>query len=119
MSNSPSWTISDLRQYLFRCAYPDLFTRSVMWIMSWFMGREFREMMRGFPESQRSFVRQIGIIDSMTSGERVTPELIGQARENRIAQGSGTRPSEVRQLLQMHRTLRERHVDRGNKRRKS
>lgn len=113
MPKSKTWTISDTRQFLIRCAYPDIFSRSFFWLMSWFMGQEFREILRYIPKSRRYFTRQIGIIDSMTPAERAKPELISFDREYRIAEGSGVEPSEVEQMLLMHQSLQQWHREHG------
>jgi signal recognition particle subunit SRP54 len=43
--------------------------------------------------------RTIGIIDSMTPGERAKPELIKASRKRRIAMGAGVPVQEVNRLL--------------------
>jgi signal recognition particle subunit SRP54 len=40
-----------------------------------------------------------GIIDSMTKEERRNPDIIDLSRRRRIAEGSGTEPHEIKQLL--------------------
>jgi signal recognition particle GTPase len=91
---------------LARTARPDIFTRCLFRIVCLFSGREYREYWREYrrtlPEITRDFDRMIAAIDSMTPEERAKPELIGVNREYRIAQGSGARPREVRQLLEMY-----------------
>jgi signal recognition particle subunit SRP54 len=47
----------------------------------------------------RSLRRQIGIIDSMTPGERRRPALIDGSRKRRIATGAGVQVQEVNRLL--------------------
>ena len=47
-----------------------------------------------------------GIIHSMTSLERATPEIIEGSRRSRIAQGSGTQPSEVSTLVKQIRDMK-------------
>jgi signal recognition particle subunit SRP54 len=97
----PPITIADLRQILYSCAKPGLLARCFLWINRLFSG-EFREAFREEPEHRQAFKRLVGVIDSMIPEERAAPELIGFDREYRIAQGSGTRPSEVRHVLQMY-----------------
>lgn len=48
---------------------------------------------------ERSLRRQIGIIDSMTPGERRRPALIDGSRKRRIATGAGVQVQEVNRLL--------------------
>ncbi len=50
----------------------------------------------------RSIGRQIGIIDSMTAGERRRPGIIDGSRKRRIAAGSGVQVQEVNRLLKQH-----------------
>jgi signal recognition particle GTPase len=118
MPKPQPWTIGDTRQHLVWCAHPPLFFRVLTWIMSWFMGKESREILRSVPEVRHMFVRQIGVIDSMTPEERARPELISYDREYRIAQGSGVEPGEVQQVLQMHQSLRQWHRERQQERSK-
>ena len=42
----------------------------------------------------------------MTPKERQDPEIINESRIKRIAKGSGTQESEVRQLLQQYRRVK-------------
>ncbi len=46
------------------------------------------------------------MMDSMTNQEKYDPELIGSARIQRIANGSGTNEGEVRELLKHYRQLK-------------
>ncbi len=49
--------------------------------------------------------RQIGVIRSMTPGERQKPDLINGRRRARIARGAGVEVAEVNRLLKMHRNM--------------
>ncbi len=51
---------------------------------------------------ERSIGRQIGIIDSMTPGERRRPGIIDGSRKRRIAAGAGVQVQEVNRLLKQH-----------------
>ncbi|MCH7790166.1 MAG: signal recognition particle protein, partial [Acidobacteria bacterium] len=69
-------------------------------------------MMPGLPKEARDVEigdDQIGrieaIIRSMTPGERTLPEVIDSSRRNRIASGSGSSPSEVKQLLDQFKQM--------------
>ena len=53
----------------------------------------------------RQLRRQIGIIRSMTKGERAKPDLINGRRRARIAKGAGVEVVEVNRLLKMHRNM--------------
>ncbi len=54
-----------------------------------------------------AFKRIQGMIDSMTKEERTNPDLIDLTRRRRIAAGSGTDPSEIKQFLNHFDTVRE------------
>jgi signal recognition particle subunit SRP54 len=69
-------------------------------------------MMPGMPKELRNAEvdeRQLGkveaIIRSMTLDERVEPTIIDGSRRTRIAQGSGTQPSDVSQLIKQFREM--------------
>jgi signal recognition particle subunit SRP54 len=53
----------------------------------------------------KMFRRQIGIIDSMTPGERRRPDMIDGSRKRRIAAGAGLPIQEVSRLLKQHKQL--------------
>ena len=50
-------------------------------------------------KSEKEFRRMEGIICSMTTKERQTPQLLNARRRQRIAKGSGTSVAEVNNLL--------------------
>jgi len=54
---------------------------------------------------ERSIRRQIGIIDSMTPGERRRPAIIAASRKRRIAAGAGVPVQEVNRLLRQHQQM--------------
>jgi signal recognition particle subunit SRP54 len=69
-------------------------------------------MMPGMPKELRNAEvdeRQLGrveaIIRSMTPGERVDPAIIDGSRRLRIANGSGTQPTDVSQLIKQFREM--------------
>jgi signal recognition particle subunit SRP54 len=49
--------------------------------------------------------RQVAIINSMTPGERKSPDVLKASRKKRIAAGSGTKVEEINRLLKMHRNM--------------
>jgi signal recognition particle subunit SRP54 len=53
----------------------------------------------------RQIRRQIGVIRSMTPGERQKPDLINGRRRARIARGAGVEVADVNRLLKMHRNM--------------
>jgi signal recognition particle subunit SRP54 len=54
---------------------------------------------------QKSIRRQIGIINSMTPGERRFPKTINGSRRLRIAAGAGVGVPEVNRLLKQHEQM--------------
>ncbi len=52
------------------------------------------------------FAKVEAIINSMTKGERRTPDIINGSRRKRIARGSGTTVSQVNKLLKQYRDMR-------------
>ncbi len=62
----------------------------------------------GMPKAARAFgddktlVRMVAIIDSMTPRERRFPDIIKSTRKRRIAAGSGTQVQDVNRLLKQH-----------------
>ncbi|MHB2267456.1 signal recognition particle protein [Aliihoeflea sp. PC F10.4] len=53
----------------------------------------------------KTFGRQIAIIQSMTKAERSNPDLLKHSRKKRIAAGSGTDAAAINKLLKMHRQM--------------
>ncbi|NMG38215.1 signal recognition particle protein [Chelativorans sp. ZYF759] len=53
----------------------------------------------------KTFSRQIAIIQSMTAKERANPDLLKHSRKKRIAAGSGTDAAAINKLLKMHRQM--------------
>ncbi|TME74375.1 MAG: signal recognition particle protein, partial [Chloroflexi bacterium] len=62
------------------------------------MGGLAKQLPEG-PEAERELRRIEAIISSMTRAERAEPTLINGSRRRRIAAGSGTKVSDVNQLL--------------------
>ena len=70
-------------------------------------------MMPGIPKEARDveiddghIARLEGIIRSMTPEERVNPDIIDGSRRTRIAKGSGTQATDVKQLLDQFGQMR-------------
>jgi signal recognition particle subunit SRP54 len=59
----------------------------------------FSEMIPEGEDPEEALGRIQGMIDSMTKEERRNPDVIDGNRRRRIARGSGTEPSDVKQLL--------------------
>ncbi len=70
---------------------------------------------------ERRINRLEGIIQSMTSLERAKPEIIDGSRRARIAQGSGTQPAEISQIVKQFREMKKmmKKAPKGPKGRKS
>ncbi|MSR60728.1 MAG: signal recognition particle protein [Planctomycetaceae bacterium] len=56
-------------------------------------------------DPEEDLVQIEGIIDSMTPRERDNPDLIDMSRRRRIADGSGTNPSDVNKLIKEFSTM--------------
>jgi signal recognition particle subunit SRP54 len=57
-------------------------------------------------DPEQGIARLQGMIDSMSKDERANPDIIDISRRRRIATGSGTEPSEVKQFLQQFEQIR-------------
>ena len=62
-----------------------------------------KRLPEGMEEKQLKKVE--AIILSMTSEERLNPSIIDGSRRRRIAQGSGTKPQDINQLLNQFRQM--------------
>ena len=60
---------------------------------------ELARAAQGSQVDERAIRRLVGIIDSMTPGERAKPELLKASRKRRIAAGAGVSVQEVNRLL--------------------
>ncbi len=69
------------------------------------MGGLAKQLPEG-PEAERELKRIEAIISSMTRAERAEPSLINGSRRRRIAAGSGTKVSDVNQLLKQFQSLK-------------
>src|SRR6266545_1440546 len=68
------------------------------------MGGLAKQLPEG-PEAERELKRIEAIISSMTRAERAEPSLINGSRRRRIAAGSGTKVSDVNQLLKQFQSV--------------
>ncbi|WP_274423070.1 signal recognition particle protein [Chelativorans sp. YIM 93263] len=68
------------------------------------MGK-MKDQMSAAGLDDKTFARQIAIIQSMTPKERAHPELLKHSRKKRIAAGSGTDAAQINKLLKMHRQM--------------
>lgn len=60
----------------------------------------------GVDLDQSQFTRMEALINSMTTRERLKPEIINGSRRKRIARGSGTTVQDVNRLLKEYRTMK-------------
>ena len=68
------------------------------------MGK-MKDQMAAAGLDDKTFTRQIAIIQSMTRKERANPDLLKHSRKKRIAAGSGTDAAQINKLLKMHRQM--------------
>ncbi|MGH7738920.1 MAG: signal recognition particle protein, partial [bacterium] len=64
-----------------------------------------KQMAAGAPDEKR-LKRMEAILLSMTTKERLFPQILDGSRRRRISQGSGTRPDEVNSLLKQYDMMR-------------
>jgi signal recognition particle subunit SRP54 len=62
--------------------------------------------MKGIDLDEKALTRVEAIINSMTPGERLNPEIINGSRRKRIAVGSGTRVQDVNRLIKDFQQVR-------------
>jgi signal recognition particle subunit SRP54 len=72
--------------------------------------------LKGIDLDESAMIRVEAIIRSMTSDERLAPEIIDGSRRKRIAAGSGTRVQDVNRLIKDFQQVRKlfKHVKKGN-----
>ena len=75
------------------------------WLTTWFLPGTAEMLTRA--ESQEIERQTLAMIGSMTSEERMHPEVINRNRSERIARGSGTSPMDVRELVRIFLFLRD------------
>ncbi|MDZ5699379.1 signal recognition particle protein [Chelativorans sp. M5D2P16] len=68
------------------------------------MGK-MKDQMAAAGFDDKTFARQMAIIQSMTPKERANPDLLKHSRKKRIAAGSGTDAAQINKLLKMHRQM--------------
>ncbi len=64
------------------------------------------QQLRGADIDESRITRITGMIHSMTPAERAQPDLIDSSRRQRIAAGSGCRPSDVKALVEQFKQMR-------------
>jgi len=69
-------------------------------------GGMFRGLAAPDAVDEKQLTRVGAIIDSMTPDERHYPQILNGSRKKRIAAGSGTRVSEINQLLKQYQQMR-------------
>ena len=96
------FTLDDFRHHMMKMAQPGLMTKMMSLLPG--MG-DVREML-GNVDAAKDIRKMCAIIDSMTPDERKTPKLIDISRRQRIAQGSGTQPQQVNELIKQFETMK-------------
>jgi signal recognition particle subunit SRP54 len=73
------------------------------------VGKQMKEIRNALetPEAERELRRTEAMVLSMTPQERRNPDLIDASRRRRIARGSGVQVSDINQLLQQFRGMRD------------
>ncbi|HHG89316.1 MAG TPA: signal recognition particle protein [Devosia sp.] len=66
---------------------------------------QMKKAMAGANVDEKTFDRQVAIINSMTTQERARPELLNASRRKRIAAGAGTEVSQINKLIKQHRQM--------------
>ncbi len=64
------------------------------------------QQLRGADIDESRITRITGMIHSMTTAERAQPDIIDSSRRQRIAAGSGCRPSDVKALVDQFKQMR-------------
>jgi signal recognition particle subunit SRP54 len=95
-------SLGDFREQLEKFAKPGLMQKMMSLLPG--MG-EINKMMAG-EDTEGGMRRMMGIIDSMTPGERRNPKVIDPSRRNRIAAGAGVEIREVNELVRQFETMK-------------
>jgi signal recognition particle subunit SRP54 len=67
---------------------------------------QLKRQLQGKESDDTFFKRWEAIVHSMTPAERHNPDIIGGNRRKRIADGSGTTPADVNQLLKQWKEMK-------------
>jgi signal recognition particle subunit SRP54 len=67
---------------------------------------QIKRQLQGKEIDDTFFRRWEAIVQSMTPAERHNPDIIGGSRRKRIADGSGTTPADVNQLLKQWKEMK-------------
>ncbi len=99
------FTLDDFRNHMQKMAQPGLIQK-MMGLMPG-MG-QVRDMMNQMQDvdTSRDIRRMVAIIDSMTPQERKDRTVIDVSRLQRIAQGSGSQPQQVNELIKQYDTMK-------------
>ena len=95
------FTLDDFRVQLEKFAKPGLMQK-MMGLMPG-MG-DLNKLMEN-EDTESGIKRMIGVINSMTTGERRNPKTIDPSRRNRIARGAGVQTQEVNQLVKQFEVM--------------
>ncbi len=96
------FTLDDFRDQMEKFARPGLMQKMLSLLPG--MG-QMREMMNN-ADTSKEVRRMVGIIDSMTPGERKNPKVVEVSRRRRIAAGAGVPPQLVNDLIKQFETMK-------------
>jgi len=92
------FTLDDFKDQLLKMAQPGLMQK----MMGLMPGMGEMQKMLEQEDTEGGIKQTIGIINSMTAGERRNPKIIDPSRRNRIAQGAGVQAADVNQLVKQY-----------------
>jgi signal recognition particle subunit SRP54 len=96
------FTLEDFKATMLKIAQPGLMQKMIGLLPG--MG-QLKDLM-GDMNAEGELKRTIGIIDSMTPGERRNPKIIDPSRRNRIAKGAGVQVQDVNQLIKQYDVMK-------------
>ena len=96
------FTLDDFKSMLQKLAKPGLMMK-----MMEMMGGPVKDAMTALngEDTDGDVARLVGIINSMTPGERTNPKIIEPGRRNRIAKGAGVQASQVNDLVKQYNMM--------------
>lgn len=99
------FSLDDFRNHIQKMAKPGLMQKMMGLLPGMPNMRELGELMSD-GETSKQIKQMVGIIDSMTPGERKNPKVIDPSRRTRIASGAGVQPKQVNELIKQYDTMK-------------
>jgi signal recognition particle subunit SRP54 len=99
------FTLDDFRDQMEKLAKPGLMTKMLSLLPGMGQLREMMDQMTG-GDAAKDIRRMASIIDSMTPEERRNPKIIEVSRRQRIAQGSGSQPKQINELVKQFEMMK-------------